>query len=671
MESIRKKLAIVILIMLIVGVLPSSLIVGESKVFATGYSNWESVGDEGFSSGPSQEISLDVHNGTPYVAYRDSTYGNRLVVKQYNGTSWEDLGSPGFSDGSANHISIHVYNDIPYVAYQDANSRATVKKYNGVAWEDVGEPRFSAGNATAVSLFVYEGTPYVAYRDVGNSWRATVMMFNGSSWEIVGTAGFSAGRANNTSLFVYEGTPYVAYLDEANARKATVKKYNGTEWEGVGQAGFSAGEAYETQMIVYNDTPYVLYSDHANGEKATVMKYDRGNWEEVGETGFSQGAAENLSLDVYEGTLYVGYTDGSQSRKATVKRFNGSEWEDVGQAGFSAGQTHNNSLSIDEGNLYVAYRDMWNDYKATVMKYRLPTYTIASLSDQKLADLTEGYDSETQETRTITIARTGTGDLKNISVKLLEENSDFMIAQPTVTTINDEVPETTFTIKAKNGLTAGTYTETVQVEADYMKAVTFDVTQEVLLQTAQPVANPSGGEYAAGTSVELTTETSGATIYYSTDDSEPTRSSAEYTEPIEITEAMTIKAIAVKDGMTDSEVLEEHYTVLPPEQVVAPVANPSGGEYAAGTSIELTTETPDATILYTTDDSEPTRSSTEYTARIEITAAVTIKAIAVKDGMTDSEMLEEHYTVYGSASRASGRASCQSSGRGVCGWHFG
>ncbi|WP_343834706.1 chitobiase/beta-hexosaminidase C-terminal domain-containing protein, partial [Bacillus horti] len=160
-----------------------------------------------------------------------------------------------------------------------------------------------------------------------------------------------------------------------------------------------------------------------------------------------------------------------------------------------------------------------------------------------------------------------------------------------------------------------------------------------------PVASPAGGEYAAGTSVELTTATEGATIYYSTDGSEATRSSAEYTAPIEITEAMTIKAIAVKDGMTDSEVMEEHYTILLPEQVVAPVASPAGGAVASGTTVELTTETSGATIYYSTDGSEATRSSSEYTEPIEITEAMTIKAIAVKDGMSDSEMLEEHYTV--------------------------
>ncbi|WP_243014980.1 chitobiase/beta-hexosaminidase C-terminal domain-containing protein, partial [Brevibacillus borstelensis] len=79
---------------------------------------------------------------------------------------------------------------------------------------------------------------------------------------------------------------------------------------------------------------------------------------------------------------------------------------------------------------------------------------------------------------------------------------------------------------------------------------------------------------------------------------------------------MTIKAIAAKDGMLDSEVMEEHYTILSPEQVAKPVADPSGGAVPSGTRVTLSTATEGATIYYTTDGSTPSRSSMEYTAPI-------------------------------------------------------
>jgi predicted extracellular nuclease len=74
--------------------------------------------------------------------------------------------------------------------------------------------------------------------------------------------------------------------------------------------------------------------------------------------------------------------------------------------------------------------------------------------------------------------------------------------------------------------------------------------------------NPVSGAVAAGTELELSTETSGATIYYTTDGSEPTEQSTPYSAPIIITEDMTIKAIATASGLENSDVASFEYTIL-------------------------------------------------------------------------------------------------------------
>lgn len=79
--------------------------------------------------------------------------------------------------------------------------------------------------------------------------------------------------------------------------------------------------------------------------------------------------------------------------------------------------------------------------------------------------------------------------------------------------------------------------------------------------------------------------------------------------------------------------------------VATPTATPSAGAVAADTEVVLATTTPGATIYYTTDDTTPTMSSTVYTAKIKITAATTIKAIAVKEGLAGSAMLTAAYTI--------------------------
>ena len=78
---------------------------------------------------------------------------------------------------------------------------------------------------------------------------------------------------------------------------------------------------------------------------------------------------------------------------------------------------------------------------------------------------------------------------------------------------------------------------------------------------ATPIISPSGGDVASGTQVTITCATSGATIYYTTDGSDPDATDTEYTGPITINTGMTIKAIAIKDGLTDSAVASETYTI--------------------------------------------------------------------------------------------------------------
>ena len=76
-----------------------------------------------------------------------------------------------------------------------------------------------------------------------------------------------------------------------------------------------------------------------------------------------------------------------------------------------------------------------------------------------------------------------------------------------------------------------------------------------------PTASHAGGQLEAGTVVTLTTSTSGADIYYTSDDSEPTTEGTKYTGSVVIAESTVLKAIAAKDGYKTSEVYEVSYTV--------------------------------------------------------------------------------------------------------------
>lgn len=77
-----------------------------------------------------------------------------------------------------------------------------------------------------------------------------------------------------------------------------------------------------------------------------------------------------------------------------------------------------------------------------------------------------------------------------------------------------------------------------------------------------PVATPGAGAVALGTAVTLATDTPGARIFYTLDDTAPDMGSMEYIgEPIVIQGATTLRAIAIKEGMNPSTELDADYTI--------------------------------------------------------------------------------------------------------------
>jgi len=79
--------------------------------------------------------------------------------------------------------------------------------------------------------------------------------------------------------------------------------------------------------------------------------------------------------------------------------------------------------------------------------------------------------------------------------------------------------------------------------------------------------------------------------------------------------------------------------------VATPRALPIAGTYTGAQSVALTCDTPEATIYFTTDGSTPTKNKPRYNGPIAVAASATIRAIALKDGMTDSAILSAAYVI--------------------------
>lgn len=97
------------------------------------------------------------------------------------------------------------------------------------------------------------------------------------------------------------------------------------------------------------------------------------------------------------------------------------------------------------------------------------------------------------------------------------------------------------------------------------------VTPDVKETVKTPEFSVAGGTYKTAQTVNLTCKTPGAVIYYTTDGKAPSASAAEYKEAVTVDKTMTLKAIAVKDGMLDSAVASADYII---DQDAEPAPDP-------------------------------------------------------------------------------------------------
>jgi hypothetical protein len=161
-------------------------------------------------------------------------------------------------------------------------------------------------------------------------------------------------------------------------------------------------------------------------------------------------------------------------------------------------------------------------------------------------------------------------------------------------------------------------------------------------QATMPTFAPLAGVAAANTSVTISTITPGATIYYTTDGTNPTVGSTQYPGPISVTPPETVKAIAVSLGTSLSDVASAQYTAT--AQAATPTFSPVAGAIAANANVTISTTTAGATIYYTTDGTAPTVASTQYTGPISVTPPKILKAIAISSTTSASDVGTAQYS---------------------------
>jgi hypothetical protein len=91
--------------------------------------------------------------------------------------------------------------------------------------------------------------------------------------------------------------------------------------------------------------------------------------------------------------------------------------------------------------------------------------------------------------------------------------------------------------------------------------------------------------------------------------------------------------------------------------VAAPTISPNGGSFSSSQNVTLASATSGASIYYTKDGSTPTTSSTLYGGAFTLAASSTVKAIALKSGMSNSAVSSAAFTITSGCS-----ANCYANG---------
>ena len=153
------------------------------------------------------------------------------------------------------------------------------------------------------------------------------------------------------------------------------------------------------------------------------------------------------------------------------------------------------------------------------------------------------------------------------------------------------------------------------------------------------VFTPGEGEYYYGQSITISAANA-EHIYYTLDESTPTTSSSEYTAPLTITDDVTIKVLATKSA--EEKTGEADFLLKAPE---APSVSLASGGVTEGTTFTLAMGEGGSKVVYTTDGTDPTASSTTYTSAIEINSPITLKAATVDGGNNLSTIVTRTYTI--------------------------
>jgi hypothetical protein len=234
----------------------------------------------------------------------------------------------------------------------------------------------------------------------------------------------------------------------------------------------------------------------------------------------------------------------------------------------------------------------------------------------------------------------GLWNLELLSPTITVSNGTFTLTYP----IEDNTVEIRYTTDGSTPTKSSTLyedpfvtdPETTQVKVTAFKKSIANIQSATVTYNLPKLPIPTYDIDQAESKFILNHSIAGSTIRYTIDETPPTATTGtEYSAPFTVSSGTTVKAIAVKNGYTQSDVMTHQVN-----KVATPVFTNTGR------SLIITCPTNGATIHYTTDGNDPTGESTVYSIPLTDVSGKTVKAIATQTGSFDSEMASSGTIVF-------------------------
>jgi hypothetical protein len=240
---------------------------------------------------------------------------------------------------------------------------------------------------------------------------------------------------------------------------------------------------------------------------------------------------------------------------------NGIVWNILSQNFASKG--HATLEAHDAGNvakfLYSSDQNLSRDNPGGAVKFTVPTVANGKVYVGTEAQLSVyGLLNGRTQAAAPVISPAGQSFTSSVTVTMADSTPGAAIHFTT----NGSIP--TAASPSYTGPLSVTTTETIRaiaIAAGYLDSNITTNTYRRVTQVAMPTFNPAPGTYSSTQQVTISSSTSGATIYYTTDGTTPTTSSTKYTGPVAISTTTTLKAIATAPNLSNSNVASGLYTI--------------------------------------------------------------------------------------------------------------